>query len=259
MRPSVYLINPSADFPTYFTAEVYTHWGFRPATWMADLALPTLAGMVPSDFDVRLCDENISPIDFDTPAYFVGITGKVNQWSRMMAIAQAFRQRGKIVLIGGPYASLSPETIRPHCDILVRGETENILERVFSDLRRGCWEAEYVGSRPDLADCPLPRWDLYPNDRAAMGTVQTSRGCPFECEFCDVIQYLGRKQRHKPVNQVLRELDEVYRYGYRDLFLADDNFTVHRAHAKELLAALRDWNLRQDRGHIGIPHRMRIL
>src|SRR5207248_11341464 len=88
---------------------------------------------------------------------------------------------------------------------------------------------EYVGTRPDLRTSPIPRWDLYPNDRAIMGTVQTSRGCPFECEFCDVIEYLGRKQRHKPVDQVIAELDQLYRLGYRTAFLADDNFTVYRA------------------------------
>ena len=72
------------------------------------------------------------------------------------------------------------------------------------------------------------------------GTVQTSRGCPFQCEFWDVIQYLGRKQRHKPVDQVLGELDALYRIGHRFVFLADDNFTAYRSRAKELLAALRD-------------------
>ena len=250
MSPSIYLINPAADFPSYFSAEVYAGWGFGPATLMADLAIPTLAGMVPSDFDVRLCDENISPIDFDISADYVGITGKITQWGRMKEIAQEFRQRRKIVLIGGPYASLAPEIVRPHCDILVRGEMEDICEELFSELRNGCGKAEYIGGRPDLVRCPLPRWDLYPNDRAVMGTVQTSRGCPFECEFCDVIQYVGRKQRHKPVTHVLRELDEVYRYGYRNVFLADDNFTVYRTHAKELLAAVRDWNVRQDQGRV---------
>ena len=246
MRPSLYLINPAVDFPTYFGGEVYAGWGLRPATLMADLAIPTVAGMVPRDFDVRLCDENISPIEFDISADFVGITGKITQWGRMTAIAREFRRRGKVVLIGGPYASLSPEVVRPHCDIVVRGEAEDISEELFSDLRKGRWKPEYVGNRPDLARSPMPNWELYPNDRALLGTVQTSRGCPFECEFCDVIQYLGRKQRHKPVTQVLRELDEIYRRDYRHIFLADDNFTVYRARAKELLAALRNWNFRQD-------------
>jgi len=101
-------------------------------------------------------------------------------------------------------------------------------------------------------------WDIYPNDRALSGTLQTSRGCPFECEFCDVIQYLGRRQRHKSVAQVLRELDALYRIGYRFVFLADDNFTAYRTRAKELLVALRDWNAQQERGEVGFTTQVSI-
>jgi hypothetical protein len=250
MSPSIYLINPAADFPSYFGGEVFAARGYRPATFLADLTLPTLAALIPHDFDVRLCDEYILPIDFDTPAEFVAITGKGAQRARMAAIASEFRRRGKVVLIGGPYASLSPDQLRPYCDILVRGEVEDICEQLFADLREGRWKDEYQGGRPDLSKSPIPRWDLYPNQRAISATVQTSRGCPFECEYCDVIQYLGRKQRHKSVAQVLAELDEVYRHGYRSVFLADDNFTVWRARAKELLVALREWNSRQSDGHV---------
>jgi radical SAM superfamily enzyme YgiQ (UPF0313 family) len=250
MGKSIYLINPASDSPGYFTAEVYGAWGLGPAAMMADLAIPTVAGMVPKDFDVRICDESVCPIDFDMSVDFVGITGKISQWGRMVAIAREFRQRGKTVLIGGSYASLSPEIVRSHCDILVQGEMENTFQELFSDLRAGRWKTEYIGDRPDLTNSVMPNWAMYPNERAVMGAVQTSRGCPFECEFCDVIQYLGRRQRHKSVSQVLRELDEVYRYGHRYIFLADDNFTAHRARTKELLAALRKWNVRQDRGHV---------
>jgi radical SAM superfamily enzyme YgiQ (UPF0313 family) len=206
---SLYLINPLADFPSYFSAEVFGAWGFAPATSMADLAIATVAALAPSDFVVRLCDENISPIDFGVDADFIGITGKVSQWGRMRSIAAEFRRRGKTVIIGGPYASLSPDAVRPHCDVLVRGEIEDIAAQFFADLRSGSWRTEYVGTKVDLRNSPIPRWDLYPNDRAVMGTIQTSRGCPFECEFCDVIEYVGRKQRHKPVDLVLRELDAL--------------------------------------------------
>ena len=197
MGISLYLINPVADMPSYFSSEVFAARGLPPAIATADLAIATVAALAPNDFQIRLCDENVSAVDYETEADFVGITGKVSQWGRMKAIADNFRARGKTVMIGGPYASLSPEVVRPHCDILVRGEMEEIAPKIFSNLRSGDWDDEYVGTRPDLRTSPIPRWDLYPNDRAIMGTVQTSRGCPFECEFCDVIQYAGRKQRHK--------------------------------------------------------------
>jgi len=242
MSKSIYLINPSSDFPTYFSAEVYAAQGFQPCTLIADLAIPTLAALTPKDFTVELCDQNISPVDFDTDADYIGITGKITQRGQMIRIAREFRRRGKVVLIGGPYASLSPQCLRSECDILVQGEVENIAEQLFSDLRNSCWKPEYQGAKSDLSATPVPLWNAYPNHRAHVGTVQTSRGCPFECEFCDVIQYLGRKQRHKPPALVLAELDELYRLGYRHVFLADDNFTVYRSRAKELLIALKEWN-----------------
>jgi hypothetical protein len=127
----------------------------------------------------------------------------------------------------------------------VRGEIEAISSRLFADLADGRGSEEYTGGSVDLASCPVPAWDAYRNERALMGTVQTSRGCPFECEFCDVIQYLGRRQRHKPVASVLAELDVLYRHGYRRIFIADDNFTAHRRKARELLDGFRVWNARQ--------------
>lgn len=248
MPPGLYLVNPISDFPTYFSAEVFAAHGLRSATYMADLATPTLAALAAPFLQVEVCDENVSTIDFAHDARYVGITGKVTQYRRMIEVAGRFRAAGKIVLIGGPCASLSPELLRPHCDILVRGEIEDIADALFAALRDDTWVDEYVGTRPDLARAPVPRWDLYPNRRAMSGTLQTSRGCPFECEFCDVIQYLGRKQRHKPVARVLAELDVLYRHGYRSTFIADDNFTAYRSRAKELLAAMRHWNDRRTDG-----------
>jgi hypothetical protein len=258
MPTSLYLVNPAGEIPTYFGAEVFEAQGLRPATFIADLALPTLAAMLPEGFEVRVCDEHLEPVDFDDRSDFVGLTGKITQWTRMRAIAERFRARGRTVIIGGPLATLSPEMVRPHCDILVTGEIEDIADAFFADLARGRWKAEYRGTSADLSRTPLPRWDLYPNDRAIMGTMQTSRGCPFECEFCDAIQYLGRAQRHKPIPRVIEELENLYRHGYRSVFLADDNFPVFRARAKELLVAVRDWNRRQTHGHVGFSAQVSI-
>jgi hypothetical protein len=242
MSTSIYLVNPRSDFPGYYGAEVFAAQGFGAATSIADLALPTLAAMAPADFDVRLCDESISPADLETDADYVGITGKMNQRARMLQLAREFRRRGKVVIMGGPYASLSPEHLRDACDVLVQGEIEEIAPELFADLRESRWKDAYHGGRPELGSSPVPKWSMYPNHRALIGTIQTSRGCPFECEFCDVIQYLGRKQRHKTPSQVLLELDTLYEQKYRHVFLADDNFTAHRSRAKELLVVLKAWN-----------------
>ena len=251
MQRSLYLVNPRADWPSYYGAEVVGDSSRRkPAALVADLTVATVAAMAPEGFKIKIVDESIHAVNFDDDCDFVGITGKINQWQRMRAIAEEFRKRRKLVLIGGPYASLSPAIVRPHCDILVKGEIEAIASKLFADLSEGTWQEEYDGGRPDLSSSPVPRWDIYPNERALLACVQTSRGCPFECEFCDVIQYLGRKQRHKSIDQVLKELDEVYSRGYRSVFLADDNFTVYRSRAKELLAALKTWNTRLENGKV---------
>lgn len=258
MPKSLYLINARAKGASYFGAEVFAHFGFPHAQGIADLAAVTVAALAPSGWDISLCDEHLSCVDFDHPAVYVGITGKVTQATRMLEIAAQFRKRGKTVLMGGPCASLSPELFRGHCDILVTGELETIAQELFADLERGCWKAEYAGGRADLAMSPMPRWDLYPTERALSGCVQTSRGCPFECEFCDVIQYLGRRQRIKPIPQILDELDVLYQHGFRTVFLADDNFTVQRRQAKEILLALSDWNRKRQAGPVAFNTQVSI-
>ena len=253
MTKSIYIINPNPIVPTYYGGEVFKAMGFAPGVLIADLVIPTVASFVPEDFSVHLCDEYITEIDFDIAVDYVGITGRVDQKERMIEVARAFRDKGVIVIMGGSYVSLSPEVMREHCDILVRGEIEDIAGKLFSDLREGTFQKEYIGTKPDLAMSPIPRWDLYPNHRAATGCIQTSRGCPYQCEFCDVIVYLGRKQRHKPIEKVIEELEVQYAMGYRAVFLSDDNLTVNRKHAKALLRTLRDWN----KAHESSPVRFR--
>ncbi len=258
MPKSLYLINPRPASPSYFGAEAFQQWGYEPAQAIADLATSTVAALAPADWTVTICEEYVEPIDFDSDADFIGVTGKVIQGQRMNEVADAFRRRGKTVIIGGPHASLSPEAVRDHCDILLIGELETLAEDFFADLEASTWKSEYVGDKPDLDTSPLPRFDLYPNARALSGCVQTSRGCPFECEFCDVIQYLGRSQRHKSVEQILAELDVLYDIGFRAVFLADDNFTVYRKRAKSVLAALAEWNASRPAGPVAFHTQVSI-
>jgi hypothetical protein len=260
MGRSLYLINPAADFPTYYGAESYEGRGYKPAAFLADLVVPTLAAMIPEDFHVELCDEHLEPVDFELDVDYVGITGKVSQWGRTKAIAAEFRRRGKTVIIGGPNASLQPDLVRPHADVFVRDEIEEIGPELWSDLREGRPKQEYIGTRPDLALSPVPRWDLYAkyNERVLTATLQTARGCPFECEFCDVIQYVGRKQRHKPIDNIVAELDMLYAQGYRSVLLADDNTTANKKWVKEMLAVVGDWNARTQQGRVALSTQLSI-
>lgn len=241
--PSIYIINPAASYPSYHTAEAFGR-ADDGSGWVqvADLTIATVAAMVPNGWHIKLSEEAVASVDLESDADFIALTGKVSQRSRMYALADEFRRRGKTVLIGGSFASLSPDDVRPHADILVTGEIEEIASTLFADLAQGRWKDHYEGGKADIRLSPVPRWDLYPVQKAMSGALQTTRGCPFNCEFCDVIQYQGRKQRHKTVGQVMRELDALYQYGFRQVFIADDNFTVHRKHAAAFLEALTLWN-----------------
>jgi radical SAM superfamily enzyme YgiQ (UPF0313 family) len=231
---SLYMINPK---PTVSCYTVGDGWVSSP-----DLALVTIAAMAPPHWSVSVTEELVGPVDLDSSARFVGLTGKTAQYARMVELSDAFRRRGKTVLIGGPFASLDPEAVRPHADILVTGELEDIAPQFFADLEAGAWKTHYDGGRADIRKSPVPRWDLYPTHKAMTGALQTTRGCPFDCEFCDVIQYQGRKQRHKDLTQIIAELDALYAAGFRDTFLSDDNFTVHRQFARQTLDAIAEWN-----------------
>jgi radical SAM superfamily enzyme YgiQ (UPF0313 family) len=258
LRRSIYLINPAEKAPGYHSVEVLAHWRLARAVNAADLTMPTVAALVPPDWHVSICDERVQAVDFNTTAAVVGLTGKVSQRGRMIELAQEFKRRGKLVVMGGPYGSLNPDDLQPHTDILVTGELEEIAGKLFSDIAGGCWQPHYEGTRPDLTISPVPRWDLYPHNVALAAQVQTSRGCPFECEFCDVIQYLGRRQRWKAPEQVIRELDVLYGYGYRNIFFADDNFTVMRRRARELVESVSAWNASRTAGRVNFSTQLSI-
>lgn len=219
-------------------------------TRVAPVAIATVAAMAPAGLSITLHDEALAPVDFDTDADFVGITANVSQARRAIEIAHEFRARGKPVIIGGPHITLDPKAFDGACDIAVTGEFEEIAEGFYADMLNGTLKPHYAGGRPDLTRSPVPAWELFDNDRALVGVVQTSRGCPFECNYCDVIQYLGRKQRHKTPEQVIAEVQRLYDLGYNRIALADDNFTVYRKRATELLDALAGWNGRDGRDHV---------
>jgi radical SAM superfamily enzyme YgiQ (UPF0313 family) len=250
VAPSIYLINPVERSPGYHSLEVLEAWRIAKAVNFADLSTTTIAALVPRDWSVAICDERVENIDFETKADIIGISGKVSQRDRMIELAREFHRRGKLVVFGGPYVTLNPEDLRPHADIIVRGEVEEIAERLFTDISRGRWVSDYEGTQPDMSKSPVPRWDLYPRRAALTGQIQTSRGCPFECEFCDVIQYLGRKQRWKEPDQVIGELDTLYQLGYRGVFFADDNFTVMRRRTHALLERIIEWNRARPAGRM---------
>jgi radical SAM superfamily enzyme YgiQ (UPF0313 family) len=253
----LYLISPQSNLSTEYARLTGPRSG-QNVTRVASASIATVAALAPASFDVRLCDETVQEIDFQSDADVVGISANVSQALRAIDIAKAFRARGKRVVMGGPHVSLAPDLFAAHADCLVVGELEPVASDFFGDLESGDLDARYSGGKADMTSSPAPRWDLYPNERAIMGVVQTSRGCPFECHFCDVIQYLGRVQRHKTVAQVIAEIQALYNFGYNLVSLADDNFTVYRRRAKELLTAIAGWNGADGRDYITFATQMSI-
>jgi|DewCreStandDraft_5_1066085.scaffolds.fasta_scaffold06848_4 radical SAM superfamily enzyme YgiQ (UPF0313 family) len=207
-----------------------------------NLSLPTVAGITPRHHEVVLCDENVEEVDFDTDADIVGLTGYVIHKQRIFELAAEFRRRGKFVVAGGPFASLCPEELRGKVDVIFIDEAEYTWPQFLEDFERGTWKSEYRQvEKPSMHDSPLPRFDLLKVDRYRTMTIQFARGCPFNCEFCDIIVMYGRRPRTKTVAQVMAEVQEIHRLGVRNIFVVDDNFIGNKKEAKELLRALAAW------------------
>jgi len=151
-------------------------------------------------------------------------------------------------MIGGPYASSEPQVLLPLADHVVVGEPDEVFDTIATDLERGLAKRLYViNDKPDLGKTPVPRFDLLKNKKYASMVVQFSRGCPFQCEFCDIIILYGRKPRTKSPSQMLAELDALFDLGWRDqVFIVDDNFIGNHKRALELAQNLEEWQKAHD-------------
>jgi radical SAM superfamily enzyme YgiQ (UPF0313 family) len=255
---SMYIINPKPTFPTYFGLDFFRKLGLQPKIFCMDLATVTVAAMAKSFFTTTICDEQFENANIHSDADIIAITGKVSQWSRMKELAEKFKQLGKLIIIGGPHASLAPVLVRPYCDILVVGEIDEIYNEIFNDIATGHYKDQYVGGRPDLINSVIPDLSGYPNKFTSIGALQTSRGCPFTCDFCDVRFYNGQRQRHKPVSLILAELENLAAAGYTEVFLADDHFTANKPKAIEILQALGEWNKLRGGSRIGFSTQLSV-
>jgi radical SAM superfamily enzyme YgiQ (UPF0313 family) len=239
------LINPR--FPESF-------WSFRWALTKVlpgrralnpPLGLATLAALCPPTWQVQIVDENIESLPTDFAADIVGICGMAVQFPRQRELLRFYRRRGHYVVAGGSYASLCPERYRDLADTVVAGEAEYIWPRFCRDFEHGEALRFYQESGVvDLAHSPVPRFDLLKLDHYTTASVQFSRGCPYRCEFCDIIVMFGRRPRTKDPMQVERELDALRAAGVRNVFFVDDNLIGNRPKAKALLCFLADYQRR---------------
>jgi hypothetical protein len=219
-------------------------------TFMVPLGLATVAALTPDGIEVDIWDEAVRGLmsddtELDTGYDLVGVTGYINHLSRVKQLGEMFRRRGIPVVVGGPGVSSAPEHYHNAFDVLFIGEAEYIWPQFIADWKAGRYRSEYRQvDKPDLTCSPLPRWDKVAADMKhyVCGGVQTTRGCPFDCEFCDVIYIYGRQARHKSIDQVLEEIIALERLGAERILLCDDNFIGNPRYAKALLRALTPVN-----------------
>jgi radical SAM superfamily enzyme YgiQ (UPF0313 family) len=220
--------------------------GFEPQ--LAPVSVATIAALTPATFEVDIWDENLDgPIDGATPmprAHYdiVGISTLFERVGRRVpTLARLFRERGAYICAGGPGISNQLKLLSGCVDSTFLNEAEYTWPQFLRDWAQGEPKHEYVQvAKPNLADSPAPAWRTLekriPAYRA--GSVQTTRGCPFDCEFCDVIYLYGRSQRHKPIENVLNEIRNLERLGARRIMFTDDEFIGDPRYAKALLTEL---------------------
>ena len=209
------------------------------------LGLATLAALCPAHWQVEIVDENIESIPLSPTADIVGVCGMGVQFERQRELLTYYRSRGYLAVAGGSYASLCPERYETIADVVICGEAEYIWKEFCRDIEAGTRRALYrEAGVVALADSPTPRFDLLKLEKYTTATLQFSRGCPFRCEFCDIIVMFGRKPRFKTNEQVGRELDELRRRNVRSVFFVDDNLIGNKKAARELLRFLRDYQAR---------------
>jgi radical SAM superfamily enzyme YgiQ (UPF0313 family) len=212
---------------------------------MANGALVSVAALVPAAHEVVIIDENIEPIDFDSLRRFdvIGVTGMVVQSERMCEILRRLRTLPALVAVGGPLVTVSEATFDGLCDVRFIGEAEETWPAFLNALAAGApFAPRYEqAEKTDMTRVPVPRFDLLKRGRYGTAPVQFSRGCPFLCEFCDIITIFGRRPRVKRPEQVLAELDALLAQGFRGCFLVDDNFIGNKVEAKRLLRRIIEW------------------
>lgn len=214
------------------------------------LGLLTVAAMLPAAWEKRLVDANVAPLREEDLAWAdtVLISAMLVQAPDAQALIARAKAAGKRVIAGGPAFSTERERF-PGVDHFLVGEAETILPVFLEDLAQGAAKDVYEATeRPELATTPLPLWELLRFKDYVSMSVQYSRGCPFDCEFCGIVAMNGRRPRVKSPEQMLREMQSLYDAGWRDsVFIVDDNFIGNLAHVKRFLPLLAAWQ--KERGY----------
>lgn len=238
----IVLINPK--FEISFWGLEYTLPFFGKSATMPVAGLPLLAALTPPGHKVTIIDENVEPIDFDlcARADFVGITGMSVQRLRVREILSELKRRGATTVVGGPWVTVKEDYFEDLADTIFVGEAEETWPQFLEDFARGCAARRYEQKeKTDLTKVPPPRLDLLKMKKYTFGSIQFSRGCPFTCEFCDIIVVFGRKPRIKTPAQIIAELEGLRAQKQSIVFIVDDNLIGNKKATKETLRHVIEW------------------
>jgi radical SAM superfamily enzyme YgiQ (UPF0313 family) len=230
-------------------------WGFEGVLEMIPegamippLGLVTVAALCPAGWTLRLIDHTLDELTDEDLLWadLVMVSAMHAQRADTMATLARARALGRRTIIGGPWASSEPELLLKEADHVLAGEAEEVFSEIAAALEQGTARSLYrVTEKPDMSRSPVPRFDLLRLNKYTSMPVQFSRGCPFQCEFCDIITIYGRRPRSKPPAQLIAELDVLRELGWRnEVFIVDDNFIGNSKHAIELARELKPWQER---------------
>jgi radical SAM superfamily enzyme YgiQ (UPF0313 family) len=202
--------------------------------------LLVLAALTPSSHTIKIVDDNIEEIDFLENFDLVAISAMTQQATRAYQIADKFRDRKIKVAIGGIHATVLPDEAKLHSDAVVIGEAEYIWHHLLDDCIANNLQPFYKAIKQvNLEDSPIPRYDLVNSKNYQLFWIQTTRGCPHDCEFCAATKIFGSKYRHKSIQQVVSEINSIIKQlGKVNFAFSDDNLFVNNKYSKELLEAL---------------------
>ena len=239
---SIVLVNPRFEASYWGMEGALPFFGKR-AT-LPTACLPLLAALTPREHEITVVDENVEPLDLDRVARadIVGLTGMVVQRFRMREILRALKAQGAFTVVGGPWVTVREDYFGDLADVIFVGEAEETWPRFLREWRAGTHGRRYEQTeRTDMTTVPCPRYDVLSMKRYMSGSVQFSRGCPFECEFCDIIVTFGRRPRLKTGPQVIAELEALRRGGLDLAFIVDDNLIGNKRAMKGLLRDVAAW------------------
>jgi radical SAM superfamily enzyme YgiQ (UPF0313 family) len=215
---------------------------------MPSLSLITLAGMTPDDLEIVYREYREFPADSPPPCDLAAITSFTAQVEDAYRIADIYRARGTKVVMGGLHVSMLPDEAAEHADAIAVGEGELLWPRILDDFRHGRLAPRYeppLGARYDFSNSPMPRYDLLNPEKYNRFPVQTSRGCPFKCEFCASSIMLTPRYTHKPVQRVIEEIREIKRrWPHPFIEFADDNTFADPRYGKQLVEAVARENVK---------------